>query len=145
MAERRNSVRAPLTLALLWAVSAALGIGTALVLLVSVSPWHAVRHQLAQVALWQCWTAVLVCLALLILSRRRHAEQEQPWAQGRLLVWVLGGLLSAIVLNYGVLPQWLAQPTALGLRAQSVVLMLLQGSCALASVRHLLHYRRQVE
>ena len=121
---------APRLLSSVWWLTATASAVAAPVLLATQPYWHVVRVQLAQLGLWQCWVSVLACVALLLLSRRRHAEQEEPWAQGPLLIGVLGGLLSAIVLQYGVLPQWLVDAASLRLSSMVVGLLLLHWLCA---------------
>ena len=121
---------APRLLSSVWCVTAVLAALAAPVLLATQPGWHVVRVQLAQLGVWQCWVSVLACVALLLLSRRRHSEREEPWAQGPLLIGVMGGLLSAIVLNYGVLPQWLVNAASLRLTCLLAGLVLVHCGCA---------------
>ena len=73
-------------------------------------------------------------MLLLVISKRKHSETQEPWAQAA-LVFVMGGLLTALVLHYGLLPQWLAQTSALLKQAQMLVFMLLHWLCALLALR----------
>ncbi len=78
-----------------------------------------------------------------MLSKRKHAETQEAWGQGALLIFVLGGLVTAILLNYGVLPQWWVKSASLLLMAQVLVLMVLHWLCALLTLRSLLNFRKR--
>lgn len=137
------SLRWPLALAGGWLLMASLSALAAPVLIATVPYWHELRLYLAQLALWQTWVSIAACVGLLSISRRKHAETEEGWAQGALLIYVLGGLLSAILLNYGVLPQWLIKSASLALTAQVLALMLVHWCCAWRTLRGLLKFRKQ--
>lgn len=142
MSSSKPGTGIPLSLTLVWWLSMTGNVVAAGVLMATVPAWHSLRVQLAQLGVWQCWASVLACVALLLLSRQRKSEQEQPWAQGALLIFVLGGLLSAVVLNYGVLGQWLLQPASWLYRVQTTGLLALHWALASLSLRHVLRYRR---
>lgn len=143
MARSKPGAGIPLAITLTWWLSMTVTVVTVAVLMATVPAWHSLRVQLAQLGVWQCWASVLACVALLLLSRQRQSGQEQPWAQGALLIFVLGGLLSAVVLNYGVLGQLLLQPASWLYRAQTVGLLVLHWVLAGLSLRHVLRYRRR--
>ena len=143
MAAGTPSLKWPLSLASLWLLTATLSALAVPVLMATVPYWHTVRAYLAQLGLWQTWISIAACVGLLVLSRRKHAENEEAWAQGALLIFVMGGLVTAILLNYGVLPQWLVQSSAGWKQLQVLVLMGLHWVCAALTLRSLLQYRRQ--
>lgn len=112
------------------------------VLLLSASNWHAVRDQLQQLSLWQSWISIAACAGLLVISRKKHSENQQEWAQGALLIYVIGGLLTALVLHHGVLIQFLAQHESLLRQAQVLVLLALHWLCAVLTLRSLWRFRQ---
>mgnify|MGYP002040976339 CR=1 FL=1 len=52
----------------------------------------------------QTWVAVVCCVVLLLLSRPRHGVTQYPWARAAML-FVLGGLLLALLNQFGVAPR----------------------------------------
>lgn len=144
MAAGKASLRAPLALAGTWLVTASLSVLAVPVLVATVPYWHEVRGHLQQLGLWQTWISIAACVGLLVISRKKHSETEQSWAQGALLIYVIAGLLTAVILNYGVLPQFLAKSNSTGLQIQIAVLVLVHWLCAAISVRSLCRHRPPV-
>lgn len=142
MSAVRPSLTLPLSLASLWLLTATVSALAAPVIIATVPYWHTVRVYLAQLGLVQTWISIAACVGLLVISRRKHAENEEAWAQGALLIFVMGGLLTAIALNYGVLPQWLVRSASMALTAQVVVLLVLHWCCACWTLRGLLKFRK---
>ena len=136
-----TSFKVALALAGIWLVSASLSAVAAPVIIASVPYWHEVRGHLQQLGLVQTWISIAACVGLLVISRKKHSETEQTWAQGALLIYVLAGLLSAIVMNYGVLPQFLAKSNSTGSQIQMGALILLHWGSALMALRSLLKHR----
>lgn len=134
---------APLWLARLWLLSATLSAIVAPVLIATVPHWHEVRGYLAQLGGWQTWISIAACVGLLMLSKKKNAENQEEWAQGALLIFVVGGLLTAILLNYGVLAQWLVHSTSLMKLAQVLGVMLLHWLCAWSTWRCLRRHAKQ--
>lgn len=143
MSQAPACVKLPRALSGLWLLTASLSALAVPVLIASVPYWHDLRHYLQQQGLWQTWVSIAVCVGLLVISRRKHAETEEAWAQGALLIFVMGGMLTGILLNYGVLPQWLVQPASLIKTAQVLVLMVLHWGCALQTWRCLRRFDQQ--
>lgn len=127
----------PLALAGLWLATVSLSAVAAPLLIAAVPYWHEVRIYLQQLGLWQTWISIAACVGLLVISRKKHSETEQAWAQGALLIYVMGGLLTAVVLNYGLLPQWLAHASAGLKQLQMLVFVLLHWLCALLTLHKL--------
>ena len=132
-----GSLRIARGLAAGWLLSVGLSVIAVPALLLARPLWHAVRLHLQQLGLVQTWISIAACVGLMVVSRSKHAESDERWAQGALLIYVLGGLLSAIVLNYGVLPQFLARSHSLPGQIQVAVLALLHVLCAVQTVRSL--------
>lgn len=143
MATDTTSLKAPLALAGVWLATASASALAVPVIVATVPYWHTVRVYLEQLGLWQTWISIAACLGLLMLSKRKHAETQEAWAQGPLLIYVLGGMLTAILLNYGVLPGWLVKPSSLWQTAQVIVILLLHWCCAWLALRSLRKSRAQ--
>ena len=77
----------------------------------------------------QTWVTVACCLALLFLSKRRHAEQQEPWAQAGLML-VLGGMLLALLVQYGVSPRIVARQDLKLWHSVGTVMYVAQWLCA---------------
>ena len=144
MAQGAGTLRVPLALAGVWCVTATLSVLAGPLILATVPYWHEVRLYLAQIGLLQAWISIAACVGLLTLSRKKHSENEEGWAQGALLIYVLGGVVTAVLLNYGVLPTWLTKPAALVLTVQVLVLALLHWCFACLTLRSLLKFRKQL-
>lgn len=136
------SFKAALVLAGVWLLSVCLSALAVPAIIATVPYWHDARLHLQQLALVQTWISIAACVGLLAISRKKHSETEQPWAQGALLIYVLGGLLSAILLNYGVLPQFLAKSNSAAQQLQLLGLMLMHGLCAGLALRSLCKHRK---
>ena len=143
MALGAPSLTVPRSLASLWLLTCGVSTLAAPILMATVAQWHTVRMYLAQLGLVQTWISIACCLGLLLFSRRKHAETEEPWAQGALLIYVIAGLLTAIVINYGVLPQWLGHSSSLALTAQILSLLLVHACCAWRTWHSLWKFRKQ--
>ena len=134
--------KAALALAASWLLTLSLSTLAVVVLLVSAGNWHAIRGPLQQLSLWQSWISIAACAGLLVISRKKHSEKQQEWAQGALLIYVLGGLLTALVLHHGVLTQFLAQHESLLRQTQVLGLLLLHWLCAVLTLRSLWRFRQ---
>jgi O-antigen/teichoic acid export membrane protein len=129
-------------LAGVWLLSAVASAVAAPVIIATVPYWHTVRIHLMDLGQWQAWISIAACVGLMVFSRRKYAEHEEGWAQGALLIYVIGGLLTAIVMTYGVLPQWLVHSSSMAKTAQVVVLVVLHVVCAACTWRSLRKWYR---
>lgn len=77
----------------------------------------------------QTWVSVACCLALLLLSKRRHAQQPEAWAQSG-LVLVIGGMLLALLVQYGVSPRIVARQDLKLWHSVGTVMYAVQWLCA---------------
>ncbi|GKT26241.1 DUF4149 domain-containing protein [Acidovorax sp. SUPP3334] len=79
----------------------------------------------------QTFVSIACCACLLLLSKRRHAEAQEAWAQNA-LVCVIGGLLLALLVQYGVSPRIVARQDLRLWHTVGTVMYALQWLCALA-------------
>ena len=79
----------------------------------------------------QTWVAVACCVVLLLLSRPRHGLAQYPWARAAML-FVLGGLLLALLNQFGVAPRIVARQDLRLWHSVGTVMYAAQWGCALA-------------
>lgn len=79
----------------------------------------------------QTWVAVACCLVLLLVSRPRQAAVQYPWAQAA-MVFILGGMLLALLTQFGVAPRIVARQDLRVWHGVGTVMYALQWCCALA-------------
>ncbi|MBV7457577.1 DUF4149 domain-containing protein [Acidovorax sp. sif1233] len=79
----------------------------------------------------QTWVAVACCLVLLLVSRPRQAAAQYPWAQAA-MVFILGGMLLALLTQFGVAPRIVARQDLRVWHGVGTVMYALQWCCALA-------------
>ncbi len=77
----------------------------------------------------QAWVALGCGLVLLLVSRPRGGVPRMDWGQGA-LPWLLGGLLAALVLEFGVTPRIVARQDLRLWHTVGSGLYLLQWACA---------------
>ena len=78
----------------------------------------------------QTWVAVVCCIVLLLVSRPKHALAQYPWAQAA-MVFILGGMLLALLSQFGVAPRIVARQDLRLWHSVGSVMYLLQWGCAL--------------
>ncbi len=78
----------------------------------------------------QTWVTVGCCMLLLLISRRRHEEFQEPWAKA-VLGFVLGGLLLALLVQFGVSPRIVARQDLRLWHSMGTGMYVLQWVCAL--------------
>lgn len=79
----------------------------------------------------QTWVAVACCAVLLLISRPKHATAQYPWAQAA-MVFILGGMLLALLSQFGVAPRIVARQDLRLWHSVGTALYVLQWACALA-------------
>ncbi|MBU1353488.1 MAG: DUF4149 domain-containing protein [Gammaproteobacteria bacterium] len=79
----------------------------------------------------QTWVAVGCCLVLLLISKPKHALAQHPWAQAA-MVFILGGLLLALLTQFGVAPRIVARQDLRLWHSVGTAMYALQWCCALA-------------
>jgi cytosine/uracil/thiamine/allantoin permease len=121
---------AVLAAALWWGSLTAIG-GLAVPLLFSALPTPALAGQVAaRLFAAQTWVSVGCGLVLLLASRPRDEADKPAWA-GAALVFVLGGLLLALVNQYGVSPRIVARQNLAVWHTVGSTMYALQWACAL--------------
>ena len=83
----------------------------------------------AQLFAAQTWVAVVCCVVLLLLSRPKGDSMFYPWAQAA-LVFVIGGLLLALLNQFGVAPRIVARQDLRLWHSVGTVMYALQWFCA---------------
>ncbi|MCZ2405115.1 MAG: hypothetical protein BGO74_02130 [Burkholderiales bacterium 68-12] len=79
----------------------------------------------------QTYISIACCACLLLLSKRRHAETEEKWAR-EAMVFIVLGLLLALLVQYGVAPRILARHNLKLWHGAGTVMYAAQWLCALA-------------
>ena len=79
----------------------------------------------------QTWVAVACCLVLLLISKPRHAQAQHPWAQAA-MGFILGGMLLALLTQFGVAPRIVARQDLRLWHSVGTAMYMLQWCCALA-------------
>ena len=78
----------------------------------------------------QTWVSVACTALLLVLAKRRHAEVEEPWASD-VLVWVIAGMLLALLVQFGVSPRIVAKQDLRLWHSVGTLMYAVQWLCAL--------------
>ena len=85
----------------------------------------------------QTWVTVGCCLVLLLASRPKHGVLSYPWAQSA-MVFILGGMLLALLSQFGVAPRIVARQDLRLWHSVGTLLYALQWGCALGTLWHTL-------
>ena len=85
----------------------------------------------------QTYISIACCACLLVLSKRKHAETEEQWARAA-MVFVILGLLLALLVQYGVAPRIVARQDLKFWHGLGTLLYTLQWACALVTLWHTL-------
>ena len=78
----------------------------------------------------QTWVSVACTALLLVLAKRRHAQVEEPWARD-VLVWVIVGMLLALLVQFGVAPRIVAKQDLKLWHSVGTLMYAVQWLCAL--------------
>jgi len=81
----------------------------------------------------QTYIAMAACATLLALSRQRSAEKPEPWAQ-KSLVFIIAGLLLALLVQYGVAPHIVARDNLRLWHSVGTAMYFAQWLCAAATL-----------
>ncbi|RYF49472.1 MAG: DUF4149 domain-containing protein [Comamonadaceae bacterium] len=79
----------------------------------------------------QTFISIACGALLLVLSKRKFAETEEEWARAA-MIFIIGGLLLALVVQYGVAPRIVARQNLKLWHSVGTALYALQWLCALA-------------
>ena len=78
----------------------------------------------------QTWVTVVCCVLLLLISRPKGEATQYPWAQAA-MVFIVGGLLLALLVEFGVAPRIVARQDLRLWHSVGSVMYALQWCCAL--------------
>ncbi len=78
----------------------------------------------------QTWVAVACCVVLLLISRPKQALAQYQWARSA-MVFILGGMLLALLVQFGVAPRIVARQDLRLWHGVGSAMYLLQWCCAL--------------
>ncbi|MPM46282.1 hypothetical protein SDC9_92980 [bioreactor metagenome] len=115
--------------ALWWGSLSAIGFMAVPMLFANLGNPTVAGNMAAKLFAAQTWVTVVCCVALLVLAKRRHAEQMEPWAQTG-LVLVIGGMLMALLVQYGVSPRIVARQNLKLWHSVGTVMYIVQWLCA---------------
>lgn len=79
----------------------------------------------------QTWVSVVCALVLLLISRPKGSVAQYPWAQAA-IIFILGGMLLALLSQFGVAPRIVARDDLRLWHSVGSVLYVAQWGCALA-------------
>ena len=85
----------------------------------------------------QTWVAVVCCVVLLLVSRPKGAVVQYQWAQAAML-FILGGMLLALLNQFGVAPRIVARQDLRLWHGVGTAMYALQWCCALWVLWHTL-------
>ena len=77
----------------------------------------------------QTWVTVVCCVLLLLISRPKGEVTQYPWAQAA-MVFIVGGLLLALLVQFGVAPRIVARQDLRLWHSVGSVMYALQWCCA---------------
>ena len=83
----------------------------------------------------QTMVSIAACACLLVLSQRKYAEKPEPWAQAA-MVFVVAGLLLALLQQYGVAPRIVARENLRLWHSVGTLMYVLQWLCAAVVLWH---------
>ena len=78
----------------------------------------------------QTWVTVVCCVLFLLISRPKGEVTQYPWAQAA-MVFIVGGLLLALLVQFGVAPRIVARQDLRLWHSVGSVMYALQWCCAL--------------
>lgn len=78
----------------------------------------------------QTYISIACCALLLVISKQKHAEHQEAWAQAA-IVFVIAGLLLALLVQYGVAPRIIARQNLRLWHGVGSAMYVLQWLCAL--------------
>ena len=120
-----------LAAALWWGSLSAIGF-VAVPMLFAHLPTPAMAGQMAaKMFAAQTYISIAACACLLVLSKKKHAEKPEEWAQAA-IVFVILGLLLALLVQYGVAPRIVARQNLKLWHGVGTVMYAGQWLCALA-------------
>jgi len=83
----------------------------------------------------QTYISIACCALLLVISKHKYAEKQEPWAQAA-MVFVVAGLLLALLQQYGVAPRIVARENLRLWHSVGTLMYVLQWLCAAVVLWH---------
>jgi uncharacterized membrane protein len=120
-----------LVAALWWGSMSTIGFLVVPVLFTQLSQPALAGRVAAQLFAAQTWVAVACCVVLLLISKPRQSVTQHPWARSA-MVFILGGLLLALLLQFAVAPRIVARQDLRLWHSVGTAMFVLQWCCALA-------------
>ena len=126
------SIRLPVLVAALWWGSLTTLGALVVPLLFAYLPTPAMAgNTAARLFAAQTWVSVVCGLLLLVISRPKREVAQYPWARAAML-FILGGMLLAVLVQFGVAPRIEARQNLRLWHSAGSVMFGLQWLCALA-------------
>lgn len=124
--------RLPVFIAALWWGSLSMLAGLVVPLLFVHLPTPAMAGNMAaRLFAAHTWVAVVCGLLLLLISRPKGSVAQYPWARAA-MIFILAGMLLAVLLQFGVAPRIVARQNLQLWHSAGSVMLGLQWLCALA-------------
>ena len=118
-----------LAAALWWGSLSAMGFVAVPMLFVYLPTPSVAGQMAARLFEAQTYISIACCTCLLVLSKRKHAETEEQWARAA-MVFVILGLLLALLVQYGVAPRIVARQNLRLWHSVGSAMYLVQWLCA---------------
>ena len=126
------SGRLPVFIAAFWWGSLTMLAGLVVPLLFVHLPTPAIAGSMAaQLFAAHTWVAVVCGLLLLLISRPKGSVTQYPWARAA-MIFILAGMLLAVLLQFGVAPRIVARQKLQLWHSVGSVMLGLEWLCALA-------------
>ncbi|WP_034387527.1 DUF4149 domain-containing protein [Comamonas composti] len=123
--------RLPLLAAALWWGSlSAIGFMAVPMLFANLPSPALAGYMAAKLFAAQTWVSIACCALLLVIAKRKHAQTMEPWAQAA-IVFVIAGMLLALLVQYGVSPRIVARENLKLWHSLGTVMYGVQWLCAL--------------
>lgn len=97
-----------LAAALWWGSLSAIGFVAVPMLFAHLPTPAMAGHMAARLFEAQTYISIACCAFLLVISKRKHAEHQEEWARAA-MIFVILGLLLALLVQYGVAPRIVAR------------------------------------
>ena len=85
----------------------------------------------------QTWVSVACCMLLLLISRPKGEVAQYPWARAA-IIFIVGGLLLALLVQFGVAPRIVARQDLRLWHSVGSAMYLAQWACAFTVLWHTL-------
>ena len=85
----------------------------------------------------QTWVSVACCMLLLLISRPKGEVTQYPWARAA-IVFIVGGLLLALLVQFGIAPRIVARQDLRLWHSVGSAMYLAQWACAFTVLWHTL-------